>query len=71
MPKRRRAASGDPVSAQVAGRLRRGLGVGAGQSQETAGLTGDVVEVDKATALADDIEEIAVLARSGISLMCS
>ena len=47
-------------------RLRRWLRVGARQAQEAARLVGDVVEVEKAAALADDVEQVAVLARGGV-----
>ncbi len=43
-----------------------GLRVRAGQAQEAARLVGDVVEIEKAAALADDVEQIAVLARGGV-----
>jgi hypothetical protein len=41
------------------------------QAEEAPGLIGDVVEVGKAAAFADDVEEIAVLAGGGVGLMCS
>jgi hypothetical protein len=39
--------------------------------EKAPGLVGDVVEVDKAAALADDVEEIAVVAGRRVGLMCS
>jgi len=41
------------------------------QAQEAACFVGDVMEVDEATAFADDIEEVAMLAGCGVGLMCS
>jgi len=51
--------------------LRRWFWVRARQGQEAARLVGDVVEIQKAAAFADDVEEIAVLAGGGVGLMCS
>ena len=36
------------------------------QAEEGAGLVGDVLEVDQAAALADDVEQIAMLAGGGV-----
>jgi hypothetical protein len=41
------------------------------QAEEASCLVGDVMEVGKAAAVADDVEEIAVLAGGGVGLMCS
>ena len=43
-----------------------GVRVGAGQAQEATRLVGDIVEIEKAAAFADDVEQIAVLARGGV-----
>ena len=47
-------------------RLRRRLRVRARQAQEAARLVGDVMEIEKAAALADHVEQVAVLARGGV-----
>jgi hypothetical protein len=39
------------------------------QAEEAPGFVGDVVEVKKAAALADEIEKIAMLARCRVALM--
>ena len=39
--------------------------------EKAPGFVSDVVEVDKATAFADDVEEIAVVAGRRVGLMCS
>jgi hypothetical protein len=39
------------------------------QAEEAPGLNGDVVEIDKAAARADDVEQIAMLAGGGVGLM--
>ena len=39
------------------------------QAEEASCLIGDVVEVDQATTLADDVEEIAMFAGGGVGLM--
>ena len=44
-------------------------GSGARQAQEAAGLFDDVMEIEKAAALANDVEQIAMLARGGVGLM--
>jgi hypothetical protein len=41
------------------------------QAEEAPGLIGDIVEVGKTAAVADEVEEIAVLAGGGVGLMCS
>jgi hypothetical protein len=40
-------------------------------TEKGPGLVSDVLEVDEPAALADDIEEIAMLAGRGVRLMCS
>ena len=66
MAKSRRAASGDPVCDWRPSRFPRRLRVRAGQAQEASRLVGDVAEVEKAAAFADDVEEIAMLAGRGV-----
>ena len=66
MAKSRRAASGDPVCAGRPYWFRHGVRVGAGQAEEASRLVGDVVEVEKAAAFADDVEQIAMLAGGGV-----
>src|SRR5487761_278631 len=39
------------------------------QTEKAPGFVGDVVEIDKAAALADDVEEIAIFGRGGIGPM--
>jgi len=39
------------------------------QAEETSGLVDGVVEIDKASGLSDDVEQIAMFARRGVSLM--
>ena len=41
------------------------------EAQKTPGLIGDIVEVDEATTLPDNIEEIAMFSAGGVRLMCS
>jgi hypothetical protein len=41
------------------------------QGQKASRLVGDVLEIDKAAALADDVEKIAMLGRGCVGLMCS
>ena len=41
------------------------------ETEKVACLIGDVAEIGKATALADDIEEVAVIAGRRVGLMCS
>ena len=41
------------------------------QPEELSCFGCDVAEIDEAAAFADDVEEITVLAGSGIGLMCS
>ena len=41
------------------------------QVEEAARLVRDVMEIGKAAALADHVEQVAVLARGGVGLMCS
>ena len=43
-----------------------GAGSETGQAQEASRLVGDVVEIEKAAAFTDDVEQIAVLAGGGI-----
>ena len=43
-----------------------GSGSGSRQAEEAPGLVGDVAEVDKTAAFADDVEEIAMLAGRGV-----
>ena len=38
-------------------------------AEKGPGLVGDVLEVDEATGLADDVEKIAMLAGRGVGLM--
>jgi hypothetical protein len=45
------------------------LGLGARQAQEPARFVGNVAEVDEAAGLADDVEQIAMLAGGGVGLM--
>ena len=66
MANSRRAASGDPVWRRQRDRFRRWLRLGARQAEEASRLVGDVVEVEKAAALADDVEQIAMLAGGGV-----
>ena len=66
MANRRRAASGDPIGAGDRAAFRRGLRVGPRQAEEASGLVGDIVEIDKAAAFADDVEQIAMLACGGV-----
>jgi hypothetical protein len=40
-----------------------------GQAEETSGLVSDVLEVEQAAALADNVEQIAMLAGGGVGLM--
>lgn len=40
-------------------------------AEEEPSLVGDILEVDEAAALADDVEEVSMLAGSGVCLMCS
>jgi hypothetical protein len=41
------------------------------QPEKTACLVGDIAEFRQPAALADDIEQIAMLAAGGVGLMCS
>ena len=41
------------------------------QAEKVPGLSGDGAEIGKATALADDIEKVAVIARRRVKLMFS
>jgi hypothetical protein len=41
------------------------------QAEEASRFIGDLMEVGEATTLADDVEEIAMFAGGGVSLMCS
>ena len=41
------------------------------QAEKVAGLIGDVAEFNKATALADDIQQVAVIAGRRVGLMFS
>ena len=66
---RRRAASGDPCGAGASGWKAEGSGAGGGMLRKS--LVGDILEVDEAAALADDVEEVSMLAGSGVCLMCS
>ena len=58
-PAIRSALADAPVSAT-------GSRVSARQAQEAPRLVGDVVEVEKAAAFADDVEQVAVLAGGGV-----
>ena len=52
-------------------RFDDGFGRGPRQVEETSSLVGDVVEPIEAACFADDIEEVAMFAGRGVSLMCS
>jgi hypothetical protein len=41
------------------------------QTEEGAGLVGNVGEVDEAERFTDDVEQVAMFAGGGIGLMCS
>ena len=65
MANSRRAASGDPVCAGI--RAASAMAPGpSGAGSEAPRLVGDVVEIEKAAAFADDVEQIAVLAGGGV-----
>ena len=49
--------------------FRRRLQSDAWQAQKAAGFVGDIVEVDEAAALANDVQQIAMLAGGGVALM--
>ena len=47
------------------------LRLGSWHGEKAPGLVGDVAEVDKAAALTDDVQEIAMIAGRRVGLMCS
>ena len=49
--------------------FRRRLRFDAWQAKEAAGFVGDIVEVDEAAAVANDVQQIAMLAGGGVGLM--
>ena len=51
--------------------VRERLRFDARQAQKAAGLFDDVVEIDEAAALANDVQQIPMLTRRRIGLMCS
>ena len=65
MAKSRRAASGDPAGDGLWAAAR----FGARQTEKASCLLGDIAKVDETAALADHVEEIAVLPRGGVGLM--
>ena len=69
--KSRRADSGDPAGIGADRCVCLSLWLQSRQAEEASRLIGDVVEVDQATTLADDVEKIAMFAGGGVSLMCS
>jgi hypothetical protein len=50
-------------------RCRRGFGTR--QAEEGSGFRDDIGEVDEAAALANYVEQIAMLAGGGVLLMCN
>jgi hypothetical protein len=49
--------------------FRQRLRFDARQAQKSAGFVGDIVEVDETATLANDVQQITMLAGGGIGLM--
>ena len=66
MANRRRADSADPAGAGANRDRARRIRFRPWQAQESPCLGGDVVEIGQAASLANDVEQIAMLARGGV-----
>jgi hypothetical protein len=49
--------------------LRHGCRIGPWQAEKASCFVGDIAEIEKAAALADDVEQVTMLAGGGIGLM--